>query len=465
MCEPSAFEGCATPTDRYQNSISACRDFGNHTETSPDTIAELLQPAEALGALTARATMRPGEARGPLAGVPFVVKDNIDVAGLPTTAGTPSLDRNLPVQSASVVRRLVDAGALAVAKTNMHELALGVTSNNPTFGPVRNPADRVRTAGGSSGGSAAAVAAGSVPFALGTDTGGSVRIPAAFCGIVGFRPSTDRYPSDGAVSVSWTRDTVGILANTVRDIIAVDHVIHGDTYSDAPMASPRRLGMPLDLWRDLDPVVEQKAHAALDTLSHHGVEVVPIVLGALRDAVFEAGIAILNYEKARLLPAYFNRVLDTGGRQLDLAGVAGLIASPDVRDLVSEAAQSPVSHTEYEHMQSLCDTLRSSLRRVFAATGVEALAYPTVVTTAPVTGEDRVLTHNGRTTDLLRTIVANTTQSTVLGTPSISLPVGGFTAGLPVGISLEGLPGQDAELLHTAWSVEALLAADPEGRG
>ncbi|MFJ3018501.1 amidase family protein [Streptomyces collinus] len=154
--------------------------------------------AEGLGALTAQATSLPRESRGPLAGVPFAVKDNIDLAGLPTTAGTSFLDRNLPPQSASVVSRLVDAGALAVAKTNMHVLALGVTSNNATFGPVRNPADRDRSAGGSSGGSATAVAAGSVPFALGTDTGGSVRIPAAFCGIVGFRPSTSRYPTDGS---------------------------------------------------------------------------------------------------------------------------------------------------------------------------------------------------------------------------------------------------------------------------
>lgn len=365
----------------------------------------------------------------------------------------------MPLQSAPVVRRLVEAGAVAVAKTNMHELALGVTSNNATFGPVRNPACRDRSAGGSSGGSAAAVAAGAVPFALGTDTGGSSRIPASFCGIVGFRPSTGRYPTQGVVRVSWTRDTVGILAQSVRDVLVVDHAIRGDDSHDA-RASPRRLGVPLELWQDLDPVVEQQARAALEALARRGIVMVPIELGALRDDAFEAGIAILNYEKARLLPAYLNRVLEPGSGQLDLAGVADLIASPDVRDLVSDAAQSPVSPAEYRRAMGICKDLRSRFKRAFAATDIEALLYPTVVTTAPVIGEDRILMHNGNNRDLLSTIVANTTPSTLLGTPSISIPIPPSTAGLPVGMSLEALPGRDVELLRTALSVEALLAAE-----
>ena len=129
-----------------------------------------------------------------LAGLRFAVKDNIDAAGFPTTAGTPGL-AHVPAGDAPVVARLKAAGAHLVGKTNMHELSLGITSNNAHTGPVRNPVDLLRVAGGSSGGSAAAVAAGEVDFALGTDTGGSVRIPAAFCGVYGFRPSTGRYSS------------------------------------------------------------------------------------------------------------------------------------------------------------------------------------------------------------------------------------------------------------------------------
>jgi mandelamide amidase len=144
----------------------------------------------------------------------LAVKDNIDVAGMVTTAGTPAFADRVAEADASIVATLRDAGAVVIGKTNLHELAFGVTSRNAAYGPVKNPVDARFSAGGSSGGSAATVARGDVEVALSTDTGGSVTLPASFCGVVGFRPTTGRYPADGVVRLSSSRDTIGLHTRT-----------------------------------------------------------------------------------------------------------------------------------------------------------------------------------------------------------------------------------------------------------
>ncbi|SIT01035.1 amidase family protein [Paracoccus saliphilus] len=158
-----------------------------------------------------------GEALGPLHGVPLAIKDSIDIEGLPTGGGTPVLRDNIVRRTAPMIRSLFDAGALCFGKTNLYELAFGITSNNRHTGAVRNPCDSERSAGGSSGGSAAAVAAGMVPAAIGSDTAGSVRIPAAHCGILGFRPSHGRYDSTGFMPLFPSRDAPGVMARSVED--------------------------------------------------------------------------------------------------------------------------------------------------------------------------------------------------------------------------------------------------------
>ncbi|MCF6196869.1 MAG: indole acetimide hydrolase, partial [Emcibacter sp.] len=163
-----------------------------------------------------------GEDCGALFGLPIAVKDNIETAVYVTTGGTGALKNHRPSHNAPFLQKLLDQGALVLGKTNLHELAFGITSNNSVFGPVRNPYNPDMIAGGSSGGSAAAVAARMAPFAIGTDTGGSTRIPPALCGITGFRPTMGRYGADGAVPIAHTRATMGTMARTGADIPPLD---------------------------------------------------------------------------------------------------------------------------------------------------------------------------------------------------------------------------------------------------
>ncbi|NKX51815.1 hypothetical protein HER39_14825, partial [Arthrobacter deserti] len=276
-----------------------------------------------------------GRAPGPwdsprrLAGVPFAVKDNIESCGYPTTAGTAGLRDNLTGRNARVVQQLVDAGAVVIGKTNMHELGLGVTSNNATFGPVRHPADPLRSAGGSSGGSAAAVARGEVPFALGTDTGGSVRIPASFCGIAGYRPSTGRHSSEGLINISWTRDTIGILAKSMEWITTVDSILTGRKAAHPAPGRRIRLGVPGDFYQRLDPDVERVVAEALDFLGHRGVDLVDLHMGGICEASLEVGFPIIGYETEHALRGY----LASRSTPMTFEEFCSAEHSPDVRKI------------------------------------------------------------------------------------------------------------------------------------
>ncbi len=262
-----------------------------------------------------------GERLGPLHGVPLAIKDNIDTADYPTTAGTPGLATHRPKRNAPVLQHLLDAGAIVLGKANLQELAYGPTSNNAAFGPARNPYDPARIPGGSSGGSAAAVAGRLAPAALGTDTAGSVRVPGSLCGVAGFRPSTLRWSQAGIVPISHTRDTAGPMARNVADCVLLDGVVTGGPTEVEPATlKGLRLGVPRGFfWENLDAEVGQMLEAALVRLREAGVVLVEGDVADVHALDAAAGFPIALHEVVMDLDRY----LAEHATGLDFAGTLG----------------------------------------------------------------------------------------------------------------------------------------------
>jgi len=398
-----------------------------------------------------------GKSGGPLYGIPLVVKDNIHVAGMPNTAGTPALRGFVPEVSNEVVKRLEAAGAIILGKTNMHELAFGITSENFAFGAVRNPFDESLIPGGSSGGTAVAVSAGIVAAGLGTDTGGSVRIPPALTGIVGFRPSMGRYPSEAVTPISKTRDTIGLLTRTVGDLITLDDVIV--SAKQAVSAVPPediRLGVPRAyFYQNMDAETEVVVEAVLAQLAGAGVTLIETDIPSIDELMAASAFPIAFYEVLRDLSAYLEEY-DTG---VSFAQLTDAAASPDVKgvlELVSGAEKT--TEEVYQAALKARAQLRSNFHQYFAEQHLDAIIFPTTLLPArPIEGSLKSVELNGKQVPTLPAYIHNTDPASIAALPGISLPAGLTASGLPVGMEIDGPEQSDRQLLGLAKTLENII--------
>ena len=389
-------------------------------------------------ALTADAERAAGLDRGPLHGLPVSLKDLIDVAGEPTTAASRVCAGNVAGRDAVVTARLKAAGAVLLGKTNLHEFALGTTSDDSAYGPVLNPHDLSRSAGGSSGGSAVAVATGMGLASVGTDTGGSVRIPAAACGVVGLKPSHDDVPATGVIPLSTSLDHVGPLTRSVQDAACMWSVLAGRPVHTVrpPAARGLRvavLGGYFD--QPVDPVVRAAFTQAVAALADAGVLV--------SHCVFSDAAAITQ--------TYVDLVLPEGaqwhGTWLDDRAD---LYSPTVRDrLLAGRAIPATAYIAALHrraqMQAAVEALLQS---------VDVLILPTLPLVAQVSGTPDV-TIDHLTMPVRAAMLKHTQLFNITGHPAISLPLA--VSGLPVGLQLIGPWGGTTRLLDIAATCEALV--------
>ncbi|MCP8467515.1 indoleacetamide hydrolase [Pseudomonas sp. ZM23] len=416
--------------------------------------------AAARAADSARRAGKPGK---PLSGIPIVVKDNIHAAGLPCTAGTPALAGFVPVKDAPALQRLRDAGAIVLGKTNLHELAFGVTGYNPAFNTgsrpgVRNAYDSERIAGGSSSGSAVALGARMALAALGTDTGGSMRVPCALNGCASLRPSSGRYCGRGVIPIAPSRDTVGPMALCMADVALLDALMTDD-HGLPPVELRRlRLGVPAEFWGDLDADTAALANAALERLGQVGVTLVPIAeagLLALNEAV---GFPVVIYEARQAMRDY----LREQGPGIAIEELAKDIASVDVRAvyehwvLPGKIPQGDVLVDVEPVYRAACEGGRAALREryqdLFEQHALDALVFPTSPIVAPQAGPQV------NEPEVFRRLIRNTEASASAGLPGIQLPIGlGPQSGLPVGLELDGAAGSDRRLLAIGVLLEALF--------
>jgi len=362
------------------------------------------------------------------------------------------------------VARLVGAGALVLGKNGLHELAHGTTSENAAFGVIRNPYDPTRIPGGSSGGTAVAVAARMAPAGLGTDTGGSVRIPAALCGIAGFRPTTGRYPTDGVVPISHTRDTPGFLARSVLDLALLDGIV-----APGPEAAPAtlpglRLGVPRALFYEgLDPELGALVEGALGRLARAGVTLIEADVEGLEGRGSKVAGPISDYEFPRDLAAY----LAASGSGMTLEQVVAGLAGEDLRETFAHEVRGAGAPTEAAYREALevgRPALQAAFRAHFERHRLDALVFPATAQPARPIGAGAEIEIAGRKVKAFAADLRNPRPATVAALPALAVPLALTRAGLPVGLELDGPSGSDRRLLAIGRAVEELLGRLPGPR-
>ncbi len=378
--------------------------------------------------------------RGPLHGMPISLKDLIDVAGQPTTAGSKVRAAHVASHDAPIVTRLRDAGAVIIGKTNLHEFALGPTSDESAFGPVRNPYDEARVAGGSSGGSAVAVALGMSIASIGSDTGGSIRIPAAACGVVGLKPSLGEVPTQGVVPLSGTLDHVGPLTRTVADAANVWAILAG---RPIPQLEPRERSTLrfASLGGYFTSLLSDEVRAAydraLERLCGAGVSITPTDIE----------------ETSSIVPTYADISLPEAAHW---HGPTLATQAQDYQPIVRSRLQHGREIPAVNYLAALEKRERYRALVDQALAEYDALILPTLPIVAPPVGAADVIFPGSSEPFPVRPALLRLTQLfNITGHPAISLPI--VSTGLPVGVQLVGRRGQTKALLDVSASVEHLL--------
>jgi mandelamide amidase len=444
----------------------------------------LLNQCEAGRTLNAFITLRPeqvlaaarecdrrrhaGAQLGLLHGLPIPIKDSVNTGDLPTTAGTPALRHFQPQDDAPLVHALRKAGAIVLGKTNLHELSYGYTSNNHAFGAIRNPYDPSRIPGGSSGGTAAAIAYRMAPLGVAEDTEGSIRVPAALCGIAGFRPTTGRYPTHGCVPISPLFDQVGPHARSVDDLALFDRAVTGDTAPVSPVSLNKvRFGVIRPFWfSGLDPETEQVTTHALDALRRAGVELVEGELPELPHLIELTTDPVQNHDVRPSLTRYLAEY-HTGVTFEQLFTQA----SPDVQRLIKPAitpgTRDFVPDAQYEEIVKVhLPRLRAMYKEYFARSGVAAIVFPTTILPAPKLGEeDMEVEVRGKRMPLDEAMARNIAPGSTTGLPGLVLPAGLTPSGLPVALEFDGPAGSDRSLLAVGLALEGVLGKLPPPSG
>ena len=380
---------------------------------------------------------------GPLHGIPIAHKDLIWTRGVRTTSGSKLFADYVPASDAPVVEKLDRAGTVLLGKTGLHEIAYGVTSENPHFGVIRNPHDLERSPGGSSGGSGAAVAAGMAFMATGTDTGGSIRIPASFCGVVGLKPTYGAVDRTGIQPLGFSLDHVGPLTRTVGDAgLAFQAMAEPRHIRPAPPNIQNlRIGLPENFYlTSVDPEVKQAVENTARLAEQMGARVSPVRVPDI-DALNAAGRVILLAEASALYEPYWNRREDFGA---------------DVLALLDQGRLVPA--TDYVNAQRLRRALLQDFHALF--TSIDCLFTPTTPIAAPRIGQKQVEL-DGQMVDTRLAATRLVRGINVLGFPALSLACGTSTAGLPIGLQMIGRPWEEGLLLSLGEALEPRFPPQP----
>jgi aspartyl-tRNA(Asn)/glutamyl-tRNA(Gln) amidotransferase subunit A len=375
--------------------------------------------------------------KGPLHGVPIALKDIVETAGVRTTAASALRKDYVPAKDAEVARRLHAAGTICVGKTNMHEFAYGGSSAISHFGPVRNPWDLQRSPGGSSGGSATAVATGMCFAAIGTDTGGSIRQPAAYCGIVGLKPTYGRVSAEGVVPLSWTFDHVGPMTRTVRDAaIVLASLTDGADFTPrlGESVTTLRVGALRDLFCE-------GIHPEIATAFEEAARVVARRTREVRDApaLADYGQVMKTYSAVLTAEAYAYHHEDVRTRS----------DAYQPQTMKRILAGANVTRDEYESGKREVERIRFAVREHFQS--VDVLITPTIaVPPYPISGLVDAESARPKELEMLR----NTRPINLFGLPAIAVPCGFTSGGLPIGLQIIGAPDQEATVLQIAHAYE-----------